>query len=143
MKLTRSPPDKHGIENVATGGKKSVMSNAIEHEYKVLMTHSPVVKAKGSQRWRATLLGFPYIIEEASSRDQAIHQIKARLADMLTHAEIVTLHAPTFSLEANGAGNELTAQGWGDHGLFKDDLAALQIFDEIEPERDNLFVGGE
>ena len=119
------------------------MRNATEHEYKVLMTHSPVVKAKGSQRWRATLLGFPYIVEEAPSRDQAIHQIKARLDDMLTHAEIVTLHAPAFPIEANGAGDELTAQGWGDHGLFKDNPAALQIFDEIERERDNLLVGGE
>jgi hypothetical protein len=62
---------------------------------------------------------------------------------MLTHLEIITLHAPAFPLDLNGTSDELTAQGWDDHGLFKDDLAALKIFDEIEQERDNLFVGSE
>ncbi len=30
----------------------------------------------------------------------------------------------------------LHAQDWDDHGLFKDDPEALQLFDEIEEERD-------
>jgi hypothetical protein len=118
------------------------MQTVSEHEYRVLMTHSPAAKTKGGQRWRATLLGFPFIVEEAFSRDQAIAQIKAHIADMLTHAEIITLHAPAFPIEVNGISNELTAQGWDDHGLFKDDVAALQIFDEIEHERDSYPIGG-
>ena len=37
----------------------------------------------------------------------------------------------------------LVAQGWDDHGLFKDDPEALQLFDEIEEERDRHLVGNE
>lgn len=37
----------------------------------------------------------------------------------------------------------LPAQGWDDHGLFKDDPEALQLFDEIEEERDRHLVEGE
>ena len=118
------------------------MQTSIQQEYKVLMTHSPATKAKGSQRWRATLVGFPDIVEEASSRNQAIKQIEQRLADMLTHAEIITVHAPTQPSAANGSTDELAAQGWDDHGIFKDDPAALQIFDEIEQERARNLVGG-
>jgi len=118
------------------------MQKVTEQEYKVLMTHTPPAKAKGRQRWRATLLGFPNIVEEAISRDQAINQIKARIADMLAHAEIITLYAPALPIEANGIRDELTTQGWNDHGLFKGDAAALQLFDEIERERDSYSIGG-
>ncbi|MCB0062129.1 MAG: hypothetical protein KDE19_08445, partial [Caldilineaceae bacterium] len=54
--------------------------------------------------------------------------------------EIITVQAPAISVTANGTDDELTAQGWGDHGFFKDDPDALQIFDEIEQERDRNFV---
>lgn len=118
------------------------MRSATEHEYKVLMLPPLAAIAKGSPRWRAMLLDFPSIVEEAASRDQVIKQIKARLADMLAHAEIITLHTPAFPEAANGAPDELTAQGWDDHGLFKDDADALQIFGEIERTRDSHLVGG-
>lgn len=118
------------------------MQTITQQEYKVLMTYSPTAKAKGEDRWRATLLGFPNIVEEALTRDQALRQIEARLADMLSHAEIITLHGPALPVEADDNYDELTALGWGDHGLFKDDPDALQLFDEIERDRDNHLVGG-
>ena len=62
------------------------MQNAIEQEYKVLMTHTPALTSKGGQRSCATLLGFPDIVEEAFSREQTIKQIKVRIADILTHS---------------------------------------------------------
>lgn len=37
----------------------------------------------------------------------------------------------------------LHTQGWDDHGLFKDDPEALQLFDEIEEERNRHLVGTE
>lgn len=117
------------------------MQTVAQQEYKILMTHSPTAKTKGEQRWRATLLGFPNIVEEAFSRDQALKQIEARLADMLTHAEIITLHGPALPVEANSSHDELAVQGWDDHGLFKDEPDALQLFDEIERDRDNHLVG--
>jgi len=117
------------------------MQTIPQQEYKVLMTHSPMAKTKGKQRWRATLVGFPDIVEEALSRDQAIKQIEARLADMLAHAEIITLHGPALPA-TNGLNDDLSTQGWDDHGLFKNDPAALQLFEEIEQERNKQAVGG-
>ncbi|MEZ4869813.1 MAG: hypothetical protein R3C14_51280 [Caldilineaceae bacterium] len=119
------------------------MQPAPEQTYQVLITHTSTVKTKDEQRWQATLLGFPFIIEEALSRDQAIAQIKERIADMVTNAEIVTLHAPALTVAANGSSDELAAQGWGDHGIFKNDPDALRIFDDIEQERERNLVGGE
>jgi len=43
----------------------------------------------------------------------------------------------------NGTDDDLAAQGWDDHGLFKDDPEALKLFDEIEEERDRNLVGSE
>lgn len=117
------------------------MQTITQQEYKVLMTYSPTTKAKGQDRWRATLLGFPNIVEEAFSRDQALKQIEARLADMLTHAEIITLHGPALPIEANDSHDELAAQGWDDHGLFKDDSDALQLFAEIARDRNEYLIG--
>jgi len=116
------------------------MQTVPQQEYKVLMTRSPMAKANGGQRWRATLLGFPDIVEEAFTRDQALKQIEARLADMLAHAEIITLHGPALPVEMNGNSDELAALGWDDYGLFKHDADALQLFDEIEQERDRTLV---
>lgn len=120
---------------------KRRMQNLAEHDYKVLLTHSFISKTNTGMRWRATLLDFPTIVEEARSRDQAIQQIKQRIIELLAHAEIITLHAPALPVETQGNGDELTAQGWNDHGLFKDDQAALQLFDEIERARDSQLVG--
>lgn len=119
------------------------MQAVAEQTYQVLVTHIPAVKIENGLRWQATLLGFPSITEEAGSRDQVLAQIKRRIADMVTHAEIVTLQAPALSVAENGASDELVTQGWGDHGLFKDDPDALQVFDEIEKERNRNLIGGE
>lgn len=44
---------------------------------------------------------------------------------------------------ATGETDVLRAQGWDDHGLFKDDPKALLLFDEIEEGRDRHLVGSE
>jgi hypothetical protein len=111
----------------------------------VLVTHSPVSEPAGQPgRWWATVLGFPHIAEEAVSREQVIRQIQARLAEILRRSEIVTLTVPVLSSPAATEDDEaLLAQGWDDHGLFKDDPEALKLFDEIEEERDRHPVGNE
>jgi hypothetical protein len=115
-----------------------------DKEYKVLVTHFPLGEADEQEgRWRATLLGFPYIVEEAISREEVINQIKARIDEILRNSEIITLTAPTPLLVTNGTETDLAIQGWDDHGLFKDDPEALKLFDEIEEERDRHLVGSE
>jgi hypothetical protein len=120
------------------------MSIATDKEYKVLVTHFPLSEPNEQHgRWRATLLGFPYIVEEAFSREQVIDQIKARIDEILQNSEVITLIAPALSVAINGTEDDLATQGWDDHGLFKDDPEALKLFDEIEKERDSHLVGSE
>lgn len=118
------------------------MSIAIDKEFRVLVTQTPVSEPNGqSGRWRATALGFPDIAEEGASREQVIRQIQARIIEILRHSEIVTLTMPALPLTKED--EELLAQGWDDHGLFKNDPEALNLFDEIEEERDRRLVGSE
>jgi len=132
------------IGNFLTEELLSAMSATQTKEYTVLLTHCPQAEPEGQQEgWRATILGFPYIVEEASSREQALDQLKVRLDEMTRHSEIVTLTAPVLPLPGNGTEDELAAQGWNDHGLFKEDREALQLFAEIEDERNRHVVGGE
>jgi hypothetical protein len=121
------------------------MSITTDKEYRVLITHLPVREPNGQpERWRATVLGFPYIVEEAVSREQVIRQVQARIAEILRQSEIVTLTAPALSpLAVTEEDHALLAQGWDDHGLFKDDQEALKLFDDIEAERDRHLVGSE
>jgi hypothetical protein len=121
------------------------MSTTMNKEYKVLLTHRLLTESASGQQacWRATVLGFPYLVEEAESREQVLCQLQARLEEMTQNAEVVTLTAPVPSLVHNGSEDELTAHGWDDHGLFKDDWEAVQLFDAIEAERDRQVVGGE
>jgi len=88
-------------------------------------------------------LEFPDIAEEGVSREQVIEQIQVRLAETLRRSEIVTLTVPALSSPVETEEDALKAQGWDDHGLFKDDPEALKLFDEIEEERDRHPVGNE
>ena len=121
------------------------MSATQTKEYKVLLTQSSPPTPEGAQEaWRATILGFPYLVEEASSRAQVLNQLKVRLDEITRHSEIVTLTAPALSLPENGTEDELAAQGWDDHGLFKGDQEALHLFMAIEDERSrHIIIGGE
>ncbi len=110
---------------------------ATNEEYKVLVTHSPTSKPNAQQgHWRAIVLGFPDLIEEAGSREQVLRQIQSRIGELLRRAEIVTVTAPLPAEDTD----VLRAQGWDDHGLFKNDPEALRLFDEIEEERDRQMV---
>lgn len=120
----------------------TLMSLIATTEYKVLVTHLPVSERNRSQ-WRALLLGFPDMVTEADSREQAITQLEERLRNLLRHSEIMTLTAPSTTDWAVNDDDALLAQGWDDHGLFRNDPEALMMFDEIEEERNRHTVGGE
>jgi len=122
------------------------MQTEIGQEYKILITHASEPNGQDgqiSQRWWAMMLGFPFIVEEALSREQALAQVERRITTLINNAEIITLRAPEIPLEMSESDDKLMAQGWDDHGLFKDDPGALELFDEIERERDRHLVGGE
>jgi len=110
-------------------------------EYKVLLTHQPLHTQADGQQWRAVVLEFPSIVEEALSREDVLKQIKIRIDEMTRNAEVVILTAPALPLAQESPEKELTIQGWDDHGLFRNDPEALQLFDAIEEERDRHQVG--
>jgi hypothetical protein len=120
------------------------MSSITTRKYKILLTHEPLPEAVDGQpwRWRAIVLDFPSIVEEALSREQVIQHIQARIDDITRYAEVIALTAPALPLVQEGPEDALAAQGWDDHGLFRDDPEALQLFDTIEEERDRHRVGG-
>jgi len=118
------------------------MSIATYKEFRVLVTQAPIREPNDQPgRWRATALGFPDLAEEGASREQVIRQIRDRIVEILRHSEIVTLTVPALPLTKED--EELLAQGWDDHGLFKNDPEALKLFDEVEEERDRYLVGNE
>lgn len=120
------------------------MQAIAEQEYQVLITHTITEESKPS--WWATLLGFPFVVEEAFSREQVIAKIRKRIADMVAQSEIITLSAPALSAEANGISEnkidaQLLANGWDDFGQLKGDESALAMYDEIEQERERHIIG--
>ena len=110
-------------------------------EYKVLLTHQPLHTQANGQQWRAMVLDFPSIVEEACSREEVLNQIKIRIDEMTRNAEVVILTAPALPLAQESPEQDLAAQGWDDHGLFRNDPEALQLFDAIEEERNRHPVG--
>jgi hypothetical protein len=60
----------------------------------------------------------------------------------LGNCKLYETDAPGLSLAMNGT-DELAAKEWDDHGLFKDDPAALKLFDDIGEERDRHLTGSE
>jgi len=112
-------------------------------EYKVLLMHQPLHAPTGGQQWhwQAMVLDFPSIVEEAFSREEVLNQIKVRIDEITRNAEVVILVAPALPLAQESPEEDLAAQGWDDHGLFRNDPEALQLFDAIEEERNRHPVG--
>src|SRR5207249_8975372 len=88
-------------------------------EYRVLLTHQPLQTHADGPQWRAVVLEFPSIVAEALSREEVLKQIKIRIGEMTRHAEVVILTAPALPLAQESPEQDLAAQGWDDHGLFK------------------------
>jgi len=132
----------HAAEYFMTGEFMNTMHITTNKEYKVLLTHQPLPVPTGGQQWqwRAMVLDFPSIVEEAFSREEVLNQIKVRIDEITRNAEVVILTAPALPL-AQESPEDLAAQGWDDHGLFRNDPEALQLFDAIEEERNRHPVG--
>ncbi|MEP7336925.1 MAG: hypothetical protein ABI977_04220 [Acidobacteriota bacterium] len=124
-------------------------------DYQVQILHYPT---DAGERWRAVVLSFPAVVAEGASREQVLAEVKDRLAEIDSTIEIVTLPIASLSGSANRNGDyseqnsnpveaslaeRLRARGWTDFDRFADDPGALELFDEIERERDKHLVGGE
>ena len=114
------------------------MSHIANTKYQVLLTPQPAA-ATEQTCWRATVLGFPDLVAEAYSREQALDRIKASLDELLRRSQIITVTVPAAPAALNGD-DELAALGYRHYGVFADDPAALKLFDEIKEERNQHLI---
>src|SRR5262249_53982964 len=108
---------------------------------KVPLTHQPQHAQAEGQQWRAMVLEFPSIVEEACSREEVLNQIRIRIDEITRDAEVVIFTTPALPLAEERPEGALAATGWDDHGLLKNDPEALRLFDAIEEERNHHHVG--
>lgn len=113
------------------------MASTLEHppEIQVLVTEE-TSDDQQNEVWRAVVLQMPHLVAEGQSREQVLDSIKKMLNRSVRSAEVVTLslakHEETDS--------PLKAAGYGHYGIFENDPEAMNLFDEIEEERNKHMV---
>jgi predicted RNase H-like HicB family nuclease len=101
----------------------------------------------GVERWKAFVVTIPAITAEGESREEVLENIRQQLDEAVATSEIVKVSGPYPEAVVYGDGSELDlrlqALGWKHYGIFADDPGALELFDEIERQRDQNTIGGE
>ncbi len=118
------------------------MNTSLTMEYRVQVFRSAL---DGVERWKAFVVTIPAISAEAESREAVLEEIKQQLADAVVTSEIVTVPGPVPEKVVEGDGSELDLRlrkmGYRHYGIFADDPGALELFDEIERQRDQQTIG--
>jgi hypothetical protein len=106
-------------------------------------------KANHATKWKAQVIAFPQFTAEGESREAVLEEIKEQLSTLEAESEIVRLPLsqraalplePAPPLDEELAA-KLRAMGYEYFGAFADDPGALELFDEIERERDQRLIG--
>lgn len=122
------------------------MSIAITTEYQVQVFRYP---HDSGELWKAFVVSLPYLSAEAASRQEALAQIEKKLADVVASSELVTVSLerlgaiPVTELDRSELEAKLRENGYLHYGIFADDPGALEVFDEIERQRNLHTIGGE
>jgi hypothetical protein len=106
-------------------------------EYRVQVFRSTT---DGVERWKAFIVTIPAISAEAESCEAALEEIRRLLAEAVATSEITSVPGPVPEKIVEGDGSELDLQlskmGYRHYGIFANDPGALELFDEIERQRD-------
>jgi hypothetical protein len=98
----------------------------------------------GVERWKAFVVTIPAISAEAESREAALEEIRRLLAEAVATSEITTVPGPVPEKIVDGDGSELDLRlnkmGYRHYGIFANDPGALELFDEIERQRDQQTI---
>lgn len=98
----------------------------------------------GVERWKAFIVTIPAISAEAESREAALEEIRRLLAEAVATSEITTVLGPIPEKIVEGDGSEidsrLSKMGYRHYGIFANDPGALELFDEIERQRDQQTI---
>jgi len=108
-------------------------------EYTVVLTRQP------DTRWRAVVPSLPECEAEAETRAEVLAQIKERLAEVVSHTEVLRIElpiAPVLRHESTDDARRVAVPGtWEGFGLFHDDPSWGELFEDIERQRDQRLVG--
>lgn len=96
-----------------------------------------VVLTRENSRWRAVAKDLPECVVEASTRDLALTQLKARIAESQKYMEILKVEVPDSQNSNGSSGDSIKSL----MGIFKDDPTLDELFDEIERRRDQHLAG--
>jgi predicted RNase H-like HicB family nuclease len=127
--------------------QNSIMNLNQVDEYQVKVFR--YTEQSADELWRGYVLSLPYLTAEGNSREQVLQEIKRKLSEIAVSSEIVTLPVSSIAEEITNGVDEskLAAQlrdkGYRHFGIFANDPDALDVFDEIENERNQLTIGDE
>jgi predicted RNase H-like HicB family nuclease len=85
--------------------------------------------------WRAFVPGWPECTAEASTRDEALTEIKHKLVEAVSHSEIVRVDLPVPEDRVRSNAEGVSIDEWPDYGIFSNDPTLKQLFTEIENNR--------
>jgi hypothetical protein len=117
------------------------MNHSLTTEYRVQVFRSVT---DGVERWKAFVVTIPAISAEADSREAVLEEIRRQLAEAIATSEITTVPGPVPEKIVEGDGSELdlrlSKMGYRHYGIFADDPGAMELFDEIERQRDQQAI---
>lgn len=120
-----------------------VMNNQGTLDYRVQIFR---ITTDGVTRWKAYVVTIPALVAEGESREEVLENIRQQIAEAVATSEIVKVAGPYPESVVYGDGSELDLllqkKGLRHYGIFADDPGALEMFDEIEQQRDQNTIGG-
>lgn len=92
--------------------------------------------------WRATVPALPDCHVDAPTRAEAIKKIQERVAQVITHVEVLQLPLPANGKMTNGAAETPDQTPWEWFGVFQNDPSWGELFTDIEKQRDAHVIEG-
>ncbi len=100
------------------------------------MTYSILVEENDSDSFQAIALGLPECRVVATTRKQALAELRAVLAKRLSKAEIIEVEIPKSALQAEHSWKRFA-------GMFEDEPLFDEVLEEIEAHRREVDAGGD
>jgi predicted RNase H-like HicB family nuclease len=105
--------------------------SSIVMECTIILTKEPGL------HWRAFVAGWPECTAEASTRDEALSEVKHKLVEAVSHSEIVRVDLPLPEGRVRSNAEGVASDEWPDYGIFSNDPNLPQLFTEIENNRNH------
>ena len=113
------------------------MNQSLTMEYRVLVFRNIT---DGVERWKAFVLTIPAIRAEAESREAVLEEIRRQIAEAVATNDIYHGPGPVPEKVVEGDGSELDLRlsklGYRHYGYLCQRSGAMELFDEIERQRD-------